>query len=71
MDKHDKEREMISRLLSELYLHGLTPPQILMGFRRVLLLADDLQIDIPTYVAQDLLLSRGSVMRCCFSAACD
>lgn len=48
MDKHDKEREMVSRLLSELYLHGLTPSQIHMGFRRVLLLADDLQIDIPT-----------------------
>lgn len=47
MDKNDKERELVSRLLSELYLNGLTPSQISMGFRRVLLLADDLQIDIP------------------------
>ncbi|TMW59276.1 hypothetical protein Poli38472_004345 [Pythium oligandrum] len=48
MDKHDKEREMVSRLLSELYLNGLTPSQIATGFRRVLLLANDLQIDIPS-----------------------
>lgn len=48
MDKNDKERELVSRLLSELYLNGLTPSQISMGFRRVLLLAEDLQIDIPT-----------------------
>lgn len=47
MDKHDKEREMVSRLISELYLNGLTPSQIATGFRRVLLLADDLAIDIP------------------------
>ncbi|DBA01575.1 TPA: hypothetical protein N0F65_011546 [Lagenidium giganteum] len=47
MDKNDKEREMVSRLASELYLNGLTPSQIAMGFRRVLLLAEDLAIDIP------------------------
>lgn len=48
MDKHDKERELTSRLLSALYLDGLTAGQVHMGFRRVLLLAGDLQIDIPT-----------------------
>ncbi|KAI9909668.1 hypothetical protein PsorP6_014660 [Peronosclerospora sorghi] len=48
MDKNDKERELASRLLSTLYLDGLTAGQVLMGFRRVLLLAGDLQIDIPT-----------------------
>ncbi|KAL4088393.1 hypothetical protein PRIC1_012815 [Phytophthora ramorum] len=48
MDKNDKERELASRLLSALYLDGLTAGQVLMGFRRVLLLAGDLQIDIPT-----------------------
>nr|CCA24083.1 programmed cell death protein putative [Albugo laibachii Nc14] len=48
MDKHDKEREMASRFLSELYLKGLTPSQIQGGFRRVLLLAEDLEIDIPS-----------------------
>lgn len=48
MDKHDKEREMASRLLSELYLRGLNPSQIQGGFRRVLLLAEDLEIDIPS-----------------------
>ncbi|RLN91189.1 hypothetical protein BBJ28_00003295 [Nothophytophthora sp. Chile5] len=48
MDKHDKERELVSRLLSALYLDGLTAAQIAMGFRRVLLLAEDLQLDIPT-----------------------
>uniref|UniRef100_A0AAV1TW22 MI domain-containing protein n=1 Tax=Peronospora matthiolae TaxID=2874970 RepID=A0AAV1TW22_9STRA len=48
MDKHDKERELASRLVSTLYLDGLTAGQVLMGFRRVLLLAGDLQIDIPS-----------------------
>lgn len=48
MDKHDKERELASRLLSALYMDGLTAGQVLMGFRRVLLLAGDLQIDIPS-----------------------
>lgn len=47
MDKNDKERELVSRLLPELYLNVLTPSQLATGFRRVLLLADDLQIDIP------------------------
>ncbi|KAL7685841.1 putative programmed cell death protein [Plasmopara halstedii] len=47
MDRNDKERELTSRLLSALYLDGLTAGQVLMGFRRVLLLAGDLQIDIP------------------------
>ncbi|GAB9469647.1 Programmed cell death protein [Globisporangium polare] len=62
MDKNDKERELVSRLLSELYLNGLTPSQISMGFRRVLLLADDLQIDIPN--ARSMLaifIARGVV----------
>jgi hypothetical protein len=48
MDKAEKERELVSRLLSELYLNGLTRNQIALGFRRVLLLASELQIDIPT-----------------------
>ncbi|CAI5726484.1 unnamed protein product [Peronospora destructor] len=48
MDKNDKERELASRLLSTLYMDGLTSGQVLMGFRRLLLLAGDLQIDIPT-----------------------
>jgi programmed cell death protein 4 len=62
MDKNDKERELVSRLLSALYLNGLTPSQISMGFRRVLLLADDLQIDIPN--ARSMLaifIARGVV----------
>lgn len=58
MDKNDKERELVSRLLSNLYLNGLTPSQISMGFRRVLLLADDLQIDIPTYVFASYLTTQ-------------
>lgn len=49
MDKHDKERELVSRLISELYLNGLTRAEIALGLRRVLLLAGDLQIDIPRY----------------------
>lgn len=47
MDKHEKERELMSRLLSELYLNGLTRNQLFLGLRRALLLSDDLEIDIP------------------------
>ncbi|KAF1326190.1 Programmed cell death protein, partial [Globisporangium splendens] len=62
MDKNDKERELVSRLLSELYLNGLTPSQISMGFRRVLLLAEDLQIDIPTAKSMlAIFIARGVV----------
>jgi programmed cell death protein 4 len=47
MDKHDKERELVSRLISELYLNGLSRSEIALGLRRVLLQANELQIDIP------------------------
>lgn len=47
MDKHDKERELVSRLISEVYLNGLTRAEIALGLRRVLLQANELQIDIP------------------------
>lgn len=47
MDKHEKEREMISRLLSELYPDVLKTPEVGKGFERILELADDLELDIP------------------------
>ena len=50
MDKHEKERESVSRLLSELYLNGLSPLEISQGFRRVLISADDLALDIPSAI---------------------
>ncbi|ETV67624.1 hypothetical protein H257_16219 [Aphanomyces astaci] len=50
MDKHEREREAVSRLLSELYLNGLTPVELAQGFRRVIVSADDLALDIPTAV---------------------
>ncbi|OQR94623.1 programmed cell death protein [Achlya hypogyna] len=50
MDKHEKERESVSRLLSELYLNGLSPLEISQGFRRVLITADDLALDIPSAI---------------------
>ncbi|KAF0693866.1 Aste57867_15208 [Aphanomyces stellatus] len=50
MDKHEREREAVSRLLSELYLNGLTPTELAQGFRRVLVSADDLALDIPSAV---------------------
>ncbi len=50
MDKHEKERESVSRALSELYLNGLTPLQIAQGLRRALVSADDLELDIPSAI---------------------
>ena len=50
MDKHEKEREMVSRLLSELYPSVLKTREVGKGFERVLEYADDLELDIPKYV---------------------
>lgn len=47
MDKHDSERELVSRLLSDLYPKVLQPLDMGKGFERVLEYADDLELDIP------------------------
>lgn len=47
MDKQEKEREMVSRLLSELYPTILKTREVGKGFERALELADDLELDIP------------------------
>lgn len=47
LDKHEKEREMTSRLLSELYPDVLNTHDIGKGFKRLFEYADDLELDIP------------------------
>ena len=62
MDRKDKEREMVSRLLSFLYPGTLTTDHIGKGFERLFEVADDLEIDVPgakTGVSQ--FLSRAVV----------
>ncbi|KAK4799691.1 hypothetical protein SAY86_025056 [Trapa natans] len=46
MDRHDKEKEMASVLLSALYADVISPPQIRDGFVLLLESADDLAVDI-------------------------
>lgn len=46
MDRHDKEKEMASVLLSALYADVITPAQIQDGFFLLLESADDLAVDI-------------------------
>ncbi|KAE8720498.1 Tetratricopeptide repeat (TPR)-containing protein [Hibiscus syriacus] len=46
MDKHDKEKEMASVLLSALYADVISPTQIKDGFVMLLEAADDLAVDI-------------------------
>ncbi|MBA0735515.1 hypothetical protein Gogos_019358 [Gossypium gossypioides] len=46
MDRHDKEKEMASVLLSSLYADVISPPQIRDGFVMLLESADDLAVDI-------------------------
>ncbi|CAN1179521.1 MA3 DOMAIN-CONTAINING TRANSLATION REGULATORY FACTOR 3 [Linum perenne] len=53
LDRHDKEKEMASVLLSSLYADVITPSQISYGFVILLESADDLVVDIPDAV--DLL----------------
>lgn len=55
LEKHEKEREMVSRLLSELYPNVLTSLDIQKGFKRLFEAAGDLELDTPKYVS--LLLS--------------
>lgn len=47
MDRHDKEKEMASVLLSALYADVISPSQISQGFILLLESADDLSVDIP------------------------
>ncbi|KAJ3675478.1 hypothetical protein LUZ60_004520 [Juncus effusus] len=53
MDRHDKQKEMASVLLSSLYNDILTPTDIKLGFLMLLEASDDLAVDIPNVV--DLL----------------
>ncbi|KAM0982306.1 hypothetical protein ACFX2I_015199 [Malus domestica] len=46
LDRHDKEKEMASVLLSSLYADVISPPQIKDGFFILLESADDLAVDI-------------------------
>ncbi|GAB2289432.1 Peptide chain release factor 1, mitochondrial [Dionaea muscipula] len=50
MDRHDKEKEMASVLLSALYGDIISPAQISQGFILLLESADDLSVDIPDAV---------------------
>ncbi|KAH9624608.1 hypothetical protein KSS87_010311 [Heliosperma pusillum] len=50
MDRHDKEKEMASVLLSALYADVISPAQISQGFILLLESADDLSVDIPDAV---------------------
>lgn len=50
MDRHDKEKEMTSILLSSLYADVIDPPQVYKGFSKLVEAADDLIVDIPDTV---------------------
>ncbi|CAE7387004.1 MRF2, partial [Symbiodinium microadriaticum] len=47
LDRSDREREMISQMLSELYPDTLSSNMIGKGFERIFQLADELQKDVP------------------------
>ncbi|CAM6114371.1 unnamed protein product [Calypogeia fissa] len=53
MDRHDREKEMASVLLSALYADIIEPEQIAKGFTKLLECVDDLSLDIPD--ASDIL----------------
>eukprot|EP01018_Ginkgo_biloba_P024699 Gb_11642 [translate_table: standard] len=50
MDRHDREKEMASVLLSALYADVIQPEQVSEGFAKLLESADDLALDIPDAV---------------------
>ena len=47
LGKKDRERELVSRMLSDLYPSVLTMEQVGKGFERLFELADDLALDTP------------------------
>jgi len=47
MDRHNPQRELISRLISDLYSGLLTQNDIARGFDELLVSLDDLQLDTP------------------------
>ncbi|KAK9834580.1 hypothetical protein WJX74_005106 [Apatococcus lobatus] len=53
LDRHDREREMASCLLSGLYNEGVRPVQMQKGFQTLIAALDDLCLDVPE--APDLL----------------
>eukprot|EP00246_Nothoceros_aenigmaticus_P013530 TRINITY_DN4718_c0_g1_i1.p1 TRINITY_DN4718_c0_g1~~TRINITY_DN4718_c0_g1_i1.p1 ORF type:complete len:725 (+),score=184.72 TRINITY_DN4718_c0_g1_i1:48-2222(+) len=53
LDRHDREKEMASVLLSALYADVIHPDQLAKGFLRLLESVDDLSLDIPD--ASDVL----------------
>ncbi|KAI4319049.1 hypothetical protein MLD38_032697 [Melastoma candidum] len=62
MDRHDKEKEMASVLLSSLYADVISPHQIRDGFVLLLESADDFCVDIPNAVdVLALFLARAVV----------
>jgi programmed cell death protein 4 len=50
LDRHDKEREMVSSLLSELYDKSIDAEQMQKGFEAVVEGLDDLVLDVPQAV---------------------
>lgn len=47
LDEKEKERELVSRLLSSLYPEQLTSDMVGKGFERLFETVDDLQLDAP------------------------
>ncbi|KAL4436793.1 hypothetical protein ABPG75_003932 [Micractinium tetrahymenae] len=52
LDKHDREREMTSVLLSTLYNEVIAPDQVRKGFMAAIEAMDDLRLDVPDVVDQ-------------------
>ncbi len=50
LDRHDKEREMVSKLLSEMYELSISPSEMETGFVATVDALDDLVVDVPQAV---------------------
>jgi len=61
MDRHNPQRELISRLISDLYSGLLTQNDIARGFDELLVSLDDLQLDTPdAHTVSTLMMSLHS-----------
>ena len=66
MDRHNSQRELISRLISDLYDGLLTRDDIARGFAELLVSLDDMRLDTPDAHNVSPLMTLSVLARCLY-----
>ena len=67
LERHNAQRELVSKLISDLYSRGLSAEDIERGFDSLLLSLDDLMLDTPDAHTVSVIGSLASVLCFCCS----